>query len=291
MRAIHMAYHHEPKVFEDPYAVYLTNDRLRPLTTNRFMHWLAMRKFVYGWTYPVQGEVLCRARYTEDRLEQALSDGIGQYVILGAGFDSFALRRPELLDTLAVFELDHPSTQQVKKNRLAQNGLEVPSSLTCVPIDMESESLSKKLLATSYSKGILSFFSLLGTVPYLTKQAFGNTLEEITACSAPGSLLVFDFADSGFFDAIHSSVTLKKLDRSTKRRGEPLITGFDIDELRDLLRDTGFDLVDMLSPEEQQERYFAERSDSLKPLEHVHLACAKSSLHPASCRSSTAKAV
>jgi len=276
-RAIHTAYHHEPKILDDPYAVHLTSNRLRRLVSNRFLHWLAMRNFIYGWTYPLQAQVLCRARYAEDRLEQALSDGVRQYVILAAGFDSFAWRRRDLLETLSVFELDHPATQQVKLQRLAQEGLAVPPSLTCIPIDMETESLGDKLLGASYSRTVLSFFSLLGTVPYLTREAFGTTLREITKCSPAGSLLVFDFPDAGLFEAIHSSETLRKQDRATKRRGEPLITAFDIADLRDFLEQAGWDLVETLSLEDQHARYFAGRRDPLRPLEHFHIACAKRS--------------
>ena len=107
-RAIHTKYHHEPKILEDPYAIHFTNPRLRRLVSNPLLHWLAMRDFVYGWTYPLQAQVLCRARYTEDHLERAVEDGVRQYVIIAAGFDSFAWRRPDLLEKLDVFELDHP---------------------------------------------------------------------------------------------------------------------------------------------------------------------------------------
>ncbi len=271
-RAIHLKHHDEPKVFEDPYAIHLTSGRLRRLVTNRFLYWIATSKIFYGWTYPLQGQALARARFAEERLEQALSDGMQQYVILAAGFDSFVLRRKDLLDRLAVFEVDHPATQRVKLKRLADAGLKVPPSVTCIPVDMEGESLSQKLLATSYSRDVRTFFSLLGTVPYLTREAFGVTLEAMAECSPPGNLLVFDFADPGFFEAIKTSNTHRRQDRATRRRGEPLITGFNIDELRALLKEVGWDLVGTLSPEDQRARYFAGRRDQLGPLEHFHIA-------------------
>lgn len=274
-RAIHTKYHHDPKILRDPYAVYLTSDRLRRLVSNRFLHWLATRRWLYGWTYPLQGESLARARYAEDHLEAALPNGIRQYVILAAGFDSFSLRRRELLGKLSVFEVDHPATQRVKLQRLKKHGFEIPRSVTCVPVDMETEPLSRKLLASGYSRDICSFFSLLGTIPYLTREAFKKTLEELTAISPTGSLLVFDFMDTGYFTAVQSSATLKKQYQATKRRGEPLITAIDIPDLNKLLKDAGWTLVETLSPQDQHTRYFAGRRDPLRPLDHFHLARAK----------------
>jgi len=274
-RAIHLKYHDAPKLVDDPYSVQLTSAPLRFLVKTPALYWLATQRWLYGWTWPLQGEALARGRYAEEKLEATLDEGIAQYVMLGAGLDSFALRRTDLVQRLAVFEVDHPATQRVKLERLRKNGWQVPDSVTMVAVDMEIDSLRDKLLRTSYAPTAPTFFALLGTAPYLTRGAFASILADVSALCPVGSQFVFDFPVPDFFDAISSSYHLRKLDRGTKKRGEPLITGFQTDELRELLAGAGWELTELVSPEEQQARYFAGRKDLLRPLDHFHFACAR----------------
>ncbi|MEM7135455.1 MAG: SAM-dependent methyltransferase [Myxococcota bacterium] len=274
-RAIHTKYHDAPKLVEDPYAAQLTSAPFRLLVRSPALYWLATFRRFYGWSWPLQGEALARGRYAEDKLEASLDDGIAQYVMLGAGLDSFALRRRDLTEKIAVFEIDHPATQRAKLERLRKNGWEVPRSVTMVAVDMEVDSLRDRLLQTSYAPTTPTFFALLGTVPYLTREAFASTLADVSSLCPAGSLFVFDFPAPEFFDAIPSSYHLRKMDRGTKRRGEPLITSFCTDELRELLADAGWELAELVSPEEQEARYFAEREDLLCPLDHFYFACAR----------------
>ena len=105
---------------------------------------------------------LGRSRYTEDSLEKAVEQGVKQYVILGAGFDTFAFRCPEILEKLQVYEVDHPATQAFKRSRLAEAGWELPPQLHFVPVDFEQESLAEALTRSSYDPQAPSFFSWLG---------------------------------------------------------------------------------------------------------------------------------
>jgi methyltransferase (TIGR00027 family) len=180
-----------------------------------------------GALRPVVGQILSRARYAEDCLEECVTAGIEQYVIVGAGLDSFALRRPDLLDRLVVFELDHPNTQRAKRDRLGVLGRAIPDQLNFVPIDFEVEAIDAVLSRSSFSREKHAFFSWLGTVPYLSDNAVFSTLAAISSLAHPGSQVVFDYAvpdslvDEGDRRAVSS------LRRFTARRGEPLVSFFE----------------------------------------------------------------
>jgi methyltransferase (TIGR00027 family) len=117
-----------------------------------------------------------RQRYTEDELDKALARGVGQYVILGAGLDSFIYRRPDLAAGLRVFEVDHPATQQWKRARLRELHLNLPSNLTFIPLDFEQQTLADGLRAGGHQPELPTFFSWLGVTQYLTEEAVFETL-------------------------------------------------------------------------------------------------------------------
>jgi methyltransferase (TIGR00027 family) len=226
----------------------------------------------FEWRMPgVIGEILGRSRYAEDRLEAAVKDGATQYVLLGAGLDSFAVRRIDLLPSLAVFELDHQLTQASKRETLARLGLEVPSNVTFVPFDFERESIPEALSRSRFSRQERSFLSWLGTTYYLTKEAVLGTLGGFASFAARGSEIVFDYTDPTIF----SSKGARHLLGFTARRGEPMLSGLDPHALADEIRDLGLLLVENLSPEEQRARYFANRQDGLDTAEGAYFACAR----------------
>ena len=196
LRAVHLIRHGEPNIFEDPYAMRLTSRRWQRIIGRGFLYWLFFKNdFFYGWIHPVIGEVVARARYAEEQLELAIREGVSQYVLLGAGMDSFALRRPDLAESVVLFEVDHPATQQLKKKRLSQLGIPKPKNLVFVPVDFEQESLTDGLSKSSFSTGVPAFFSWLGTTMYLKKNAVLQTLEGVASCAEKGSRIVFDYGD------------------------------------------------------------------------------------------------
>jgi methyltransferase (TIGR00027 family) len=275
MRAIHSIRHGEPRIFEDSYAIRLTSRFWRAPIENRFLYWLFNRDFLYGWIHPVIGDVVARARYAEEQLESAIRAGVSQYVLLGAGLDSFALRRPDLADSLAIFEIDHPATQELKKKRLSQLGIPLPRSLFFVPVDFERESLAEALSKSSFSAHVPAFFSWLGTTVYLKKSAVLQTLGDVASCAAKGSEIVFSYCDPEPFEGKSCSETFNRLLRATERRGEPMITGFHDKELFGELGRLGFGVLERLSPGEIQTRYFSGRTDGLTMLDHIHFVCAR----------------
>ena len=136
--------------------------------------------------------MVARSRYLEDEVEQALERGVSQYVILGAGLDSFAYRRKDVAKLVRVFEVDHPATQAWKRSRLKQLGVELPPNLTLVPVDFERQSLIESLRQNGYSTEVPGFFSWLGVIPYLTPDAIFTTLRTVAALP-PGTQIIFEY--------------------------------------------------------------------------------------------------
>src|SRR5215470_14360716 len=184
-RAAHQLYDAPPLVFPDPIAVpILGREYLPEVERTQFKlhkpHSVALRAFL-----------VARSRYAEDLLAQAVARGVTQYVLLGAGLDTFAHRNP--YPNLHVYEVDHPATQQWKRNLLAQNKIAIPESLTYVPVDFEHQQLAAQLAEAGHDITQPSFFAWLGVVPYLTHEAFRSTLALI-ANSPAGSGVVMDYA-------------------------------------------------------------------------------------------------
>jgi methyltransferase (TIGR00027 family) len=258
-----------PVVFDDPYAIHLTSPRLRHLATNPILRWLY--DLVLGELTKVIGVVHARARFAEDLLAESMAAGLDQYVLVGAGMDSFAIRC-ELPPGFRVFELDHPATQALKRERLAEIDVKLPDGLEFVPVDFERETVAQALAKTTYSPERVAFFSWLGVVPYLTEEAIFDCVESMASVSAPGSPLVFEFGILREQVAAADQAVVKKLHRFTSRRGEPLISFFDPEDLIRRVSERGFELVQLLSPEEQNARYFAGRSDGLRAMPGAYLA-------------------
>jgi methyltransferase (TIGR00027 family) len=202
---------------------------------------------------PTAGQVLSRARYAEDCLEEAVGEGIEQYVIVGAGLDSFALRRPDLASRLTVFELDHPDTQNAKRERLAALGHELPDALE----------FDGALAKSSFSDDKRAFFSWLGTVPYLSEEAIFSALAAVSSVASAGSQLVFDYVvPDDLLDDVDRR-TAARLRRFTARRGEPILSFFEPAALCERVSTLGYRVLENLAPAEQNRRYFSDRSDGL----------------------------
>jgi methyltransferase (TIGR00027 family) len=269
-RAAHLVSDGAPKVFEDPYAIELIGPRWRQIVSNPVLNFLFDRVLLRELR-PVRALGLARSRHAEECFRAAFARGARQYVLVGAGFDSFALRKPELATLVRIFEVDHPATQEVKKARLARLGAR-PANVVYVSTDFESASLRDALLAAGLRAEAMSFFSWLGTTYYLSKEAVLRTLRSLASCAPSGSQLVFDYIDADGFRPIPSATGVRHCMKFAARLGEPWITGFDRAELATDLESCGLDLTETLSAADQLQRYFQARSDGLVPLLHSHLA-------------------
>ncbi|HEX2730503.1 MAG TPA: class I SAM-dependent methyltransferase [Polyangiaceae bacterium] len=217
-----------------------------------------------AFTRPFRASIVARARFVEDLLEQQLTQGLKQYVILGAGLDTFAQRKPELAGQLQVFEVDEPKTQAWKQQRLTELGLTVPSSLHFVPVDFErGETWRARLAAAGFDQTQPTLVASLGVSMYLTQAAIRSTLREV-ALLAPGSTLVMSFmlpiscADPELRPGIEAA------ERGARASGTPWLSFFTPDEILRLARDAGFTRVEHVSADALSERYFAGRTDGLR---------------------------
>jgi methyltransferase (TIGR00027 family) len=224
---------------------------------------------------PMVGHHVARARYVEERVEEGLPAGLGQYVLLGAGMDSFALRRPDLAPRLKVFEVDHPGTQAWKRARLKRLDFDEPTNVEYVGVDFETESLADGLRRSGFSRETLSLFAWMGVIPYLTEESIVATLRDLAENAVSGSELVFDTLDRAVFTEGREKPIGRKMFAATAKWGEPLITGYDPPELGALLAEAGLSVVEVKSPAEFTDQWFSERSDGLEPWEHMYVVRAR----------------
>jgi methyltransferase (TIGR00027 family) len=255
MRAAHVLFDDEPKILTDGLAMDLSGARTEAALRNNVNAYLAGLSAILNADRAnvlftqVRSFMVLRGRYVEDELGLALAKGIRQYVILGAGLDSFAYRRRDLAELVHVFEVDSPATQQWKRMRLRQLRLGLPSNLTFVPIDFETQMLVDGLVACGYRLHRPAFVSWLGVTMYLTEEAVFNTLR-VVASLAAGTEIIFSYASP--------EASLNAADRdlltATKARamaaGEPWLSSFETASLTDRLRALRFVDVRDLGPED-----------------------------------------
>lgn len=211
---------------------------------------------------------LARAAFCEDALKTAVRTGTEQYVILGAGIDTFAFREPEFLRKYDVYEVDHPLTQEDKRSRIRRAGWTVPDKLHFVPVDFTKDDLRAKLLSAGFSPTKKTFFSWLGVSMYLDLNSIEAMLQNLSALAADGSSLVFDYADAGLF---HSDVKrVQNMLAMAKAGGEEMKSCFEQMSLEQMLSEHGFLVYEHLSSSEIQSRFFSERNDWLSAFEHIN---------------------
>ena len=211
---------------------------------------------------------LCRAAYTENALKTAVLTGTEQYVMLGAGLDTFAFREKEFLSKHKVFEVDHPMTQADKKERIARAGWTVPDNLTFVPVDFTKDSLTERLLAAGFDPSVKSFFSWLGVTYYLSAEAIDAMLSSLSELCADGSSLVFDYPDEDFFEAPEKRV--QNTIMMANAGGEPMQSAFSYGALEKLLEKHGFLIYELLTPDDIQRDVIDKAGADMKAFEHVN---------------------
>ncbi|MFC9435725.1 class I SAM-dependent methyltransferase [Nocardia sp. NPDC057030] len=215
--------------------------------------------------------VCTRSRYVEDRL---IAGAFTQYVILGAGLDSFAWRRPDLLGSLTVFEVDHPASHAWKLDRVRELGLPLSDSQVFVPTDFEAESVRDTLGTAGFDWAQPTMFCWTGVAPYLTAQAIESTLRTIAA-AAPGSEVVFSYRaeDAALDDA--STEFARIYTPIAASVGEPLQPGWPVSEIERLVSRCGLKVMDHPTGADLRQRYFADRTDGVRPYTFETLVTAR----------------
>ena len=212
-----------------------------------------------------RASIVGRARFIEDLVLEQSRQGVSQYVILGAGLDTFAQRRPELASKLQVFEIDKPETQEWKRRRLMETGAGCPKNLKMVPVDFEAgESWTEKLKSNGFNASQPAVVASTGVAMYLTREANAATLRQI-AEFASGSVLAMTFMLPTELVDADERPQYEMVQARAREAGTPFISLFRPPEILALAREAGFREVRHFSRDEIVKRYFAARGDGLKP--------------------------
>ena len=257
-RAIHLLYDGDPKIFVDPLGARLVQAAdLSAFAARRDDRTGPMQMLARA------GNVM-RSRFAEDELAQAASRGIEQYVLLGAGLDTFAFRQLAFARELRIFDVDHPATQTWKRGLVADMGLPEPRNLRWTPVDFERQTLVDGLMAAGFDAARPSYFSWLGVTCYLTRPAIDATLRVVAALPPrSGITLSFVLPDDDLTGLDLENV--QSVARRAAQSGEPYLSRFHPDEMRTHIHELGFPSVFHLTPEEAAKRYFGGRHDGLRP--------------------------
>jgi methyltransferase (TIGR00027 family) len=258
-----------PRVFDDPVALRIIGQETAAALQAGLPESMSTPLEPY-----LRASLAARNRYAEDELALGIERGVRQYVILGAGLDTFAYRNPYPEGSLHVFEVDHPATQAWKRACLEEVGITLPPDLTLAPVDFETQTLEEGLRAAGYNAGICTFFSWLGVTPYLATEAIMATLRFVASAPA-GSGIVFDYVISPSLLTPAQMSSFNTLSRRVAAAGEPWQSFFDPEVLRKDLLALGFNYVEDNGPEQTNARYFKDRQDGLRVGSLSHLVSAR----------------
>jgi methyltransferase (TIGR00027 family) len=255
-RAIHVQVDAPPHVFDDEIGLWMAapddGSRLRP-------------DMDPDGTRPFRASIVARARFIEDLIIERAGNGVGQYVILGAGLDTFAQRRVEIASRLHVFEIDRPGPQAWKRARLIELGFGIPEWLKLVPVDFEAgDDWGAQLARAGFDSGRPAIVASTGVSMYLTKDAIASTLREVAAF-APGSTFAMSFLLPLELAAAEVRPGLELAVKGARASGTPFISFFTPAEIVTLAREAGFKDARHISADTLTQRYFADRTDGLRP--------------------------
>lgn len=268
MRAAHQVID-DPKIFEDPIALSIIGTQGKSAILSE------KKKFKKKLSGYLRAIVVARSRFVEDELSQAIKQGVRQYVILGAGLDTFAYRNPYSDYSLKVFEVDHPATQAWKRQQLNEAKIPIPDSLTFAPVDFENQTLAEGLRNAGFRTDEPSFFSWLGVTMYLTPETVMTTLKYISSSTPPGSGIVFDYVIPPSSQSLIRRLVFNLLAYRLAFAGEPWKSFFEPGSLIANLKTIGFTQIEDNGPKEINSRFFSNRADKIMVGGFGHLMKAK----------------
>jgi methyltransferase (TIGR00027 family) len=217
------------------------------------------------FTRPFRASIVARARFIEDLVAEQAARGVGQYVILGAGLDTFAQRRADLAAQLRVFEIDRPGPQAWKRQRLLELGLGIPPYLLLVPVDFEAgDAWWQQLAAAGFDAARAAVVASTGVSMYLTREAIMATLRQVAAL-APGSKLAMSFMLPIELTDPEVRPGMQRAMEGARANGTPFISFFTPAQMLSLAREAGFKQAEHISADMLAQRYFAGRTDGLRP--------------------------
>jgi methyltransferase (TIGR00027 family) len=258
-RAAHQVFDDEPKILDDPISVGLV-----PEASESALRADALR-FQEPKVRRLRANFVLRSRFAEDQLEKAANGGATQYVILGAGLDTFAYRQPHWSRALTIVEIDHPASQRFKMSSLKSAGIIVPRNLSFLSINFDMESIADGLTRAALDPAKRLFVSWLGVTQYLSREAVVTTLRGLATWSS-GTELVFTYMadDWTSLDPV-GRAAIESAQATSAAVGEPWLSRFSAPEISDLLAMSGFSRIAPLSIHDAKNRYFRNRADNLEP--------------------------
>lgn len=262
LRAAHQIIDSGPRVLDDPITLHL----LGPNAEQRIRG--ATDKYLSPGAKDLRSHLVLRSRYSEDRLESSMERGISQYILVGAGFDTFALRQPPWAANLRIIEVDHPDTQRLKTSMISDAGIAIPGNVVYSEVNFEQESLDEGLTKIGVCSDQITFFSWLGVTMYLTEPAIDSTLRYMAAFPI-GSEAVITFLQP---PAANSSAP-SEISKRVSSAGEPFISYFTPEQFKGKLLAAGFSETHLLTPA-LSARYFLENESSLQNPKRVSIVSA-----------------
>jgi methyltransferase (TIGR00027 family) len=234
-------------------------------------------KFDSGLGRRLRSVFVARSRFAEDELSEAIKRGVRQYVILGAGLDTFAYRNPYSSSQLQVFEVDHPNTQAWKQKQLEAAKIPIPNSVTFVAVDFETQTLAEQLKLAGFNADEPTFFSWLGVSMYLTPEIVMATLKQVAPSTTGGGGIVFDYLTPFSQESFSRRLQLQiaSFVSNLLAPGEPWLAFFDANVLAQALKAIGFTHVVDMGADDINTRYFHNRMDKLGVRSPVHLVSAR----------------
>jgi methyltransferase (TIGR00027 family) len=253
VRALHQILDDEPRILDDPIAARLIGPELERQKT-------ITRLFPFGAR--LRANFVMRSRYAEDCLAESVRNGVSQYVLLGAGLDTFAYRQPAWAGALQIFEVDYPATQNWKRMKLAAAAVSIPDNVRLVPVDFEKISLGDGLAAAGFDFKVLTFFSLLGVTQYLSEEALDLSLKFVLSLP-PASEIVLSFVLAPDALSLGERIFAATFGAIAAARGERWLSRYAPEQLAGKLSAMGFSKVVHFSAAAANERYFRGRRDGM----------------------------
>ncbi|MEU1997211.1 class I SAM-dependent methyltransferase [Nocardia gamkensis] len=263
-RALHVLDDPPPHVFDD-----LTGLRLAAPEEG----WRHRPDMDPQTTAPMRAGIVSRARFLEDLLAEHAERGVDQYVVLGAGLDTFAQRRPDLAARFTVFEVDQPGPQAWKRRRLTELGFDIPPWLRLVPVDFEVDAWWRRLIEAGFDPTRPALVASAGVSMYLTREANIATLRQLSQLASGSTLATTFLLPLELVDADEQRLR-RFAEEGARRSGTPFLSFFRPEELVKLAEDAGFATARHISSAELTTRYFADRTDGLRPAESEQIVIA-----------------
>lgn len=216
------------------------------------------------YTKRLRASIVARSRFIEDLAMEQIKKGNRQYVLLGAGLDSFAQRNPEIISQVAVYEIDQPDTLTWKKERLIENGYEIPENLHFVPVDFEVSSWWDELLNKGFDVHQKTFVSCIGVTLYLTKEAIMETLKKLTLLASGSAIAIAFYLPLDLLDE-EDQPSMEMSINGAAASGTPFVSFFSLKEIVKLAGDMGFKEIQTIATKDMTDMYFKNRADNLLP--------------------------